>query len=286
MKRRLLISILMIAMILSVSVPASAHDKEGHNRFLEEVLFGRDGYIAVLSEKGKKALTALEYASYLAVDQYSGKGADEFSYLKRTYKVPGLPKTISSFDFGGNQFHRSYTHRGWDHVYAQDKANWNVRKNILLATTEQVFDFSALSGTVLGFNFGYAEKCNSFAALVYYVHILGDHEARTGYRVTDVMMPLAQAHADVGHPDILSEIKRHLEIIFADQKETHKYNVLMQELDVIADEARSLAATPGGINTDEKFLVFHGQVRAVLTLLQDYVPNMLKEEGFFSKVFN
>lgn len=285
MKRRSLSIVLLVLMVLCWSVPGFAHDKEGHNRSLEEVLFGRDGYISVLSEKGQKALTALEYASYLAVDQFNGKGADELSYMKRTYKVPGLPKDISSFDFTGNQFHRSYTHRGWDHDYAQDQANWDVRRSILLATTEQVFDFSVLSGMVLGHNFGYAEKCNSFAALVYYVHILGDHEARVSFKVTDVMMPVAQAHVDVSNPDILSEIKHHLEIIFADQKDTHKYKAFMQELDALAGEARSLAATPGGINTDEKFLVFHDQVKDLLILLQDYVPNMLKEEPFFAEVF-
>lgn len=96
---------------------------------------------------------------------------------------------------------------------------------------------------------------------------------------------MAQAHADVSNPDIFLEVKRHLEIIFANQKESYKYKALMQELDALAKEARSLAATSGGINTDEKFLVFHDQVRAFLTLLQDYVPNLLKDESFFTEVF-
>lgn len=285
MRRRVLSIILLIAIMLSISVPANAHDKEGHNRFLEEVLFGRDGYISTLSEEGQKALTALEYASYLAVDQFNGKGSEELNYLRKTYKVPGLPGSIGSFDFTGNQFHRSYTHRGWDHEYVQDKANWSIRRNLLLATTEQVFDFSVLSGKILGYDFGYAEKCNSFAALVYYVHIIGDHEARTGYKVTDVMMPIAQAHVDDSNPDILSEVKHHLQVIFADQQDTHKYKTLMQELDALAGKARALAATPGGVNSDEKFIVFHEQVKELLTLLQDYVPNMLKDEAFFTAVF-
>lgn len=285
MKRRLLSVSLLVAMLLSIAVPCFAHDKEGHNRFLEEVLFGRDGYISVLSENGQKALTALEYASYLAVDQFNGKGTDELDYLKRTYRVPGLPSSLSTFDFSGNQFHRSYTHRGWDHEYIQDKANWGARRNLLLATTEKVFDFSVFSGKILGHDFGYAEKCNSVAALIYYVHIIGDHEARVSYKVTDVMMPLAQAHVDVNNPDILSEVKHHLQIIFADQQNTHKYKTLMQELDALAGEARSLAATPGGINTDEKFLICKDQVQELLTLLQDYVPNMLKDEPFFTDVF-
>lgn len=283
--KRILSVLLIMAVLLSIPAVCFAHDKEGHNRFLEEVLFGRDGYISTLPEKGQKALTALEYASYLAVDQFNGKGADELNFLRTTYKVHGIPRDISEFDFPGNQYHRSYTHRGWDHSYTSDKASWSVRKNILLATTEKVFDFSVFSGEVLGHDFGYADKCNSFAALIYYVHIIGDHEAREGYKVTDVMMPLAQAHVDASNPDILSEVKRHLQVIFADQQDTHKYKALMQELDALAGDARALAATTGGINSDEKFLVFHDQVIGLLTLLQDYVPNMLKEEKFFTDVF-
>lgn len=284
MKRALSV-LLFVTLLLSISMPCYAHDKEGHNRCLEEVLFGRDGYISTLSEEGQKALTALEYASYLAVDQFNGKGTEELNYLRNTYKVPGLPKNIDSFNFSGNQFHRSYTHRGWTHDYELDKANWPERKNILLATTEKVFDFSLFSGKILLHDFGYSKKCNSFAALVYYIHMIGDHEARTGYKVTDVMIPLAQAHVSATNPDIFSEMKYHLEIIFADQKDTHKYKALMQELDALAGDARALAATTGGINTDEKFAVFHDQVRKLLTLLQDYVPNMLKEEAFFISVF-
>jgi hypothetical protein len=56
-------------------------------------------------------------------------------------------------------------------------------------------------------------------------------------------------------------------------------------LDALAEGARSLVATTGGINTDEKFWVFHEQVEELLILLQDYVPNMLKAEPFFAKVF-
>lgn len=283
--KRLLSILVLTGLLLSCTLPAYAHNKSGHDCFLEEILFGKDGPISTLSEKGQLALTALENASYLAVDQFNGKGSEELTYLKKTYKVPGIPASIGAFDFTGNQFHRSYTHRGWDFVYGQDKANWSIRKNILLATTEKIFDFSVLSGSILGYNFGYTEKCNSFAALVYYVHILGDHEARENYKVTDVMIPFAQAHVGVDNPDIFSELKYHLQIIFADQADTHKYKALMQELDALAEGARSLVATTGGINTDEKFWVFHEQVEELLILLQDYVPNMLKEEPFFAKVF-
>ena len=217
-----------------------------------------------MSPEAQNALKALEYASYLAIDQYNGNGTTELTFLRSTYHVPGLPTNIDAIDFRGNEYHRKFTHYGWDHQYYDDKANWAVRKNILLATTEKVFDFQTFSGKMLWHDFGYAQKCNSFAALVYYVHVLGDHDARESYK-NIAMMQLAQPHPDQS-PDIYSELKYHLQILFADQASTHKYKAFMEELDTQAEEARRLAASTGGINTDEKFAVYKGQVEALLTL--------------------
>ncbi len=74
------------------------------------------------------------------------------------------------------------------------------------------------------------------------------------------------------------ELKYYLQILFADQASTHKYEAFMQELDTQAEEARRLAASTGGINSDEEFAVYKGQVDELLTLLQDYVWQILKEE--------
>ena len=60
----------------------------------------------------------------------------------------------------------------------------------------------------------------------------------------------------------------------------------MRELDTQAEMARRLAASTGGINTDEKFVEYKAQVDALLTLLQDYVWQMLKGEKFFTDVFS
>lgn len=283
--KRLLCVFVLTVLLLSVCAPCYAHDREDHNRLLEEVFFGWDRPISALSEKSREALTALEYASYLAIDQFNGKGIDELSYLRNTYKVPGLPRSIESFDFSANQYHRSYTHRGWDYEYTDDKANWKERKNILLATTQKVFDFGLPSGKVLWHDFGYSKKCESVAAFIYYVHILGDYEARENYMTKDIVMPFAQATHSAANPDVISEIKFHLQTIFEDQQDTRKYRALMQELDYIGEKTRALAATVGGIDSDEKFKEFHDQVISLKTLLQDYIPNMLQDENFFMDVF-
>ena len=274
---------LLIAMLLSMVCPAYAHNAAEHNLQLKMVLFGPDNTENSMSPEAKKALKALEYASYLALDQYNGKGGRALTYLNSTYHVPGLPKSIDAIDFSSNEYHRMYTHYGWDRQYNDDKAHWAIRKNILLATTEKVFDFQTFSGKVLWHDFGYAEKCNSFAALVYYVHVLGDHKALESYE-NIAMMQLAQPHPD-SSPDIYSELKYHLQIHFSDQSSTHKHKAFMQELDTQAEAARTLAASTGGTNTDEKFLVYKAQVESLLTLLQDYVWQMLKEEAFFTDIF-
>ena len=99
------------------------------------------------------------------------------------------------------------------------------------------------------------------------------------------MILFVQEDVDIGNSDIFSELKYHLQTDFADQADTHKYKAIMQELDVLAERACSLAAIAGGINTDEKFWVFREQVEELLILLQDYVPNMFKGKPFFAKVF-
>jgi len=282
--KRIVCCVLLIAVLLSTEIPAYAYDAAEHNLHLESVLFGPNKAVTTLSPKAQNALKALEYASYLALDQYNGKGNTELTYLKSTYHVPGLPRNIDAINFRGNEYHRKFTHYGWDHQYDDDRANWAIRKNILLATTEKVFDFQMFSGKILWLDVGYAQKCNSFAALLYYVHVLGDHEALESYK-NIAMMQLAQPHPDQS-PDIYSELKHHLQVLFADQASTHKYEAFMQELDTQAETARRLAASTGGINTDAKFAEYKAQVDALLTLLQDYVWQMLKEEKFFTDVFS
>lgn len=284
--KRIISALLVVVCLFSLCSTAMAYDKKDHSRYLELVLFGQEYYAVSKATSVQLALEALEDASYLALDQFNSNGSNELSFLRNRYIVPGLPNSIEEINFTANYLHRSHTHRGWEYEYIIDKAKWPIRKNILLSTTEKVFNFKLLSGTILGVDFGYDKKCNSFAALLYYVHVLSDHEARVSFKVTDVMIPLAQAHVDSDNPDIYSELKYHLSILFADQKDTHKYKAFAQELDSQAEHARSLAATMGGINNDEKFGTFKSQVDDLFTLLEDYVPRLLREELFFSNVFH
>lgn len=276
-----------IVLLLSIfSISAFAYDAKEHDTYLELVLFGDVSYKDSQTEAVKKKIQMLEYASYLAIDQDRSEGADELKFLKEQ-KVKGLPK-LENFDLTGIFFgnHRNYTHRGWDYVYTipkgekHDKANWPVRKKLLCSTANKVFDFgfkNELFGSV-------CDQCNSFCALVYYIHILGDHIERDSYKVNDLTMPLAREHADQNNPDVFMEIKKHCEVLFSSQKNSTTYAAFMQELDDLASKARTLAGTKGGIN-ETNFEQYHGYSEDLMELLISYVPLLLENEEFFKTEF-
>ena len=108
--KRIICCVLLIAVLLSTMIPAYAHDAAEHNLHLESVIFGPDNAVNTMSSEAQNALKALEYASYLATDQYNGYGTTEFTFLKSIYHVPGLPKNIDAIDFRGNEYHRKFTH--------------------------------------------------------------------------------------------------------------------------------------------------------------------------------
>ena len=283
--KKLMAWILTAAMLFSISIPVTAHDAKEHDRLLELILFGEENSPRLSTKEAKQTLEALEAASYLALDQFNGKGEDKLQFLRETFKVKNLPKTIKKIDFKGNSTHRTYTHRGWEYDYPIDKAHWSIRRKILLETTEKVFDFQWLPNEIFGIERSYDEKCESFAALVYYIHVLGDQEARTSYRAKELMMPLARPHPSADNRDIFYELEHHLSVLFEGQQKTRKYKSLMQGLRELAVDARSLASLTGGINSDERFAEFKEQVASLFELLELYVPKLLAKEEFFTDVF-
>lgn len=265
-----------------------AFDVDEHDAYLEQVLFGDDD-LNGLNNSNKsisETIQMLEYASYLAIDQCGGKGVNELNFLKEQ-KVKNIPK-LNDFDLTGIFFgnHRNYTHRGWDYLYTipkgekHDKANWQVRRELLCSTVNKVFNFGLRNeffGKVCG-------QCNSFSALIYYVHILGDHIAMDSYKVNDLTIPLARAHAYEENPDVFWEIKKHCEILFSSQKDSLMYLSFVQELDNLAIKARTLVATTGGIS-EANFEQYHSYSEDLMELLISYVPLLLENEKFFKTEF-
>jgi len=89
----------------------------------------------------------------------------------------------------------------------------------------------------------------------------------------------------VDKEDIIHELLKHIEIVFADQKHTHKYRSLTGALERYNSRLAKIVRSEGGINTDEKFELKQEYTVNLMKLLTMYLPEMLKEEQFFNEVF-
>ena len=260
-------------------------------------------------------LKALESGIYLCIDQFQESGKGDLKILD-DYGVPDLPKSVSEINppssktqlSGSN--HHYYTHRGWDMDYGKyDLANWKLRKLILLNTVEAVFDFTkVIPNNLFGHRIvEYDSRCNSFAALAYYVHVLGDYLEDDGYtkfsggKVGSQKMQFARKESTVSdeNRDLFWEIEKHLNTLFADYKRDQRFLALMRDFRSVAREARILGGSTGGINTTEKYLEAHALAEKLMALLsgvnesthgkrydyKNWIHTLLSEEDYFKRVF-
>lgn len=282
-----LIALLIIFAICVSTAQTFAYDREGHDKTLEEVLFGNNMYSSSKGEPIKKAAKALKCASYLAIDQYNGKGEADITFLKNDFQVSGIPE-ISDIDFTSNNNHRRYTHRGWDYTYVPDKANWQKRKSILLSTVNKEFNFKKSPNKVLGkVNKKYLEydkKCDSFCALIYYIHIIGDQIDNKTYTQFRSNYPNQMKLGGKDEENIIAELLKHTEILFEDQVSSNKYTHLKTSLTSLNGKIKALLRD-GDINTEEKYTQYIEYAKQLEKILSANIPNLLREEEFFKKVY-
>lgn len=279
MKRIISVFLVLTSLFVLVS-PVLAYDAEEHDEYLEKVLFGNPDYSKAHTDV-KDKIQMLEYASYLAIDQCNGKGQEKLDFLK-SHRVKKLPK-LSEIDLDGIFYgsHRNYTHRGWDYKYQDDKANWPERQKLLKSTVNKIFNFGAWNERR-----DYKSKtCESFSALIYYVHILGDIIEEDNYKKNDLTISFAKNNVSDSNPDVFWELKKHCEVVFENNTDSMTYKSLIQKMDVLAGKARSIAGSDGGVTTNEKFEEYHGYAEELMDLLCNYVPLLLKKEVFFKEVF-
>lgn len=294
-KRKQFISLLLISiMLILYGNTCYAHpDAREHDAELESILF-EDGYSKYQSDDIKYAIKALEYASNLTIDQSCGNGENKYNELKKM-KMGGLPLKFSTIDYvfvPGTQTqinantHRMYTHQGWDRDYSAKGKDiekfWKARRNVLLGTVNSIFNFDKIT------MFGYGDKCNSLAGIIYYVHILGDYAEANTYKKIVLLTDLAgrnNANDDDKDYDMITSLKEYIEILFEEQSSTTEYKNLMEGLNDIEKKASKLVQSVGGVNTDEEFEEYHQYAADMLELLKENVPTLLKNEEFFNKVF-
>lgn len=272
--KRVITILLTAVLCFSLTTSVYAFNRDEHDKYMLDVLF--KSFKNVENDKSiSDEIEALECASYLTIDQYNGNGENDLSYLKQ-YGVKELPTSISKIDYASGPYHRRATHRGWDGettgVYnTTDKERWLIRKKILINTTDKIFDFK-----------GNTAKRDSFCALIYYTHILGDRIADTKYYPNSDIIELG-GRSD--NQDITHELRHHIGILFSDQSHSFKFNHVVTKLDYLDSRIAALLKKNNGVLSDKDFAEYKSYAEDIMEVLIYNIPEMLKDEDFFKKTF-
>ena len=290
MKKRLAILALILCACMSMPLYSTlAHDRPEHDEHIERILFGSKSY-KLTHPAVSDIIQSIQNATYLAVDQYNGKGQIELNYLLKR-DIPNIPSTISDIDFTGNYAHRVYTHKGWN-LGNSIKGHWLVRKQILMNTVKkELFTksdtllswFPWASEQVFGTK-GSKQQQESFSILLYYIHIIGDHLDAKKHTDLAYVYHLFNPN-DRDNPGIIPELLSCFEVLFESQSGTFIYINFMQELDSLESRSSKLRKSTGGINSDERFEDYHKCAEDLFATLERYVPRLLKNEKFFYDAF-
>ena len=98
---------------------------------------------------------------------------------------------------------------------------------------------------------------------------------------SDSIIPFAVSGAGDKNPDLMYEIMKHLEVLFAKQKSSTEYKSMMNELNLIADEARNV----GGNKDWQIYAELKQYQYDFVEKLIEYVPELLAKESFFKAAF-
>ena len=305
MKKRVIALLLAAAMFVMGGAPAVAHEKQDeHDKDLKYALFGSRE--KALSGDEKLIFDAISNAAALTIDQFSPN--DSLKWKKGVYdelqndlKKMGLPTLTDNFDSldlnrkisadGKNitaNTHRKYTHLGWNYKNYPKEEFWEKRKRVLLHTVNwTLFNDKAAFSWVPGLSnvlYSPSEQCEAFSAMVYYIHILGDHiEGDVPEKLTD-LEPLIQ-YTNLSTPGIIVELKEQLEIVFVSQNGSWTYAVMMEKLSALGIEAERNCGMWGSIDTVEKCKTNQEYAKKLLDILAEYLPQLLANEPFFSNHF-
>lgn len=275
---------ILLTIILAINLTFScssilAHEYSGHNNDLIELLFGE--FKQNMTVQGKQNFDILCRAARLAIDYTSQSfGMDDMDFL-RQQGVKNMP-ALSDIKYTSNQYHQRYTHRGWDfNYYPIDKANWQKRKQLLISAIEKICDFRKNEKI----------KMEAFAALVYEIHILGDHIGDSeqtrwdrlrltsvGNSKASIVPPTSEPRFD-SNACLLVYMLYHVQRLFREQKNSIFYNQVTIFLFNNCDFFFGRNESEISIQEVKDFAI---EVRRNLKLC---LPNLLKNEDFFRRAF-
>lgn len=182
MIKRIWVLLLSCLLFFSLATTAVACDEEQTNTCVPQILFGKSLPRKVNDENVQMLLSAL----YLCSMQADGVGEDKVKYLKQR-KVSGVSK-LKKLDVSGKTV-LECSHNTWEHECVRVKKQQENRKEVLQNTVNKICDFGFINNLVVSKK----GKCNSFAALLYYSHILSDYLAdesiETGVNINGKEVP-------------------------------------------------------------------------------------------------
>ena len=137
------------------------------------------------------------------------------------------------------------------------------------------------------------EWCDAFAAMLYYLHVLGDqidrltkNEKSGKVGEDENVIKFVQPHPDPNtNPDIATELESALRKVLAECKGNRMYEGLFDDLGMYARQAREIAGKTGGINTTEKSSDLLEKENYYLKALKDRLPDLIKKVERFRNVF-
>ena len=274
------LSVLLLLFFACSSLFAS--DERVHNEQLIQVLFGRS---FKPDERVNRNLIPLQKALYLTIDLFNGATYNQGQaqrYLNdlKGFGVENLP-SLSTIDFTAGWEHQRYTHRGWDWIdYPRNLRGynfqniWNVRQQlVLMSTIDKIFNFQEIEMI----------KRDSFTALLYYVHILGDHLGDSKRSLPD-RMPLngSRRGSAATRADIIWELEYHIPRLFREQTSAAEYQLLMRFIQ--RSQSRPSFVYSDTISDDD-YRQLQAFAKEILDNLILNIPPLLENENFFRRVF-
>lgn len=235
MVKRILFSILFLAFVLCSCFAKSG---EEHNKDICGLFY--DSFYAKDILDSSLYMQSVCSATFMALDynsnkNYRAKGQEAMNSIERIgVSFPFSMTDLHCVGDGGSD-HEKYTHMGWQPYYSYSEdvfEKWLLRKEILLKLVVKVFDFSSSDealclsklsiekkynkeklamGKLVFFDtisYGIREsKSYSFAAILYYTHILGDI----------IFNSEGTSRTRIALSDLCKELKHHLEVVFGNK---------------------------------------------------------------------
>lgn len=299
MKKTFLCLFLLFSLLIPSAAICDTPDTK-HDIDLKEVFFGRSAELADTEE-----LVVLQWAVYFSVDCIASPNSstsDEkgLAILKR-YGVEGVPERVSAFQYNGNKYanqhHEHYTHRGWDLTYANDPngdlSNWQtLRKPLLINAVRQVFlkgkrDFWSTVDFAGWFHQPKTalteQQVKSMAALIYYVHVLGDHCYNT-YSTSKDRIPLVRKTEIESNPSLIYDLKKHLQILFSEQTSSSDYRALVAKLDIIHSKIRNFLGNDD-FPTPDNFDAYQNMANELMNEMKKRIPRLMEDSNFYTAIF-